>query len=140
MIVASQMKQTVDDEVRGVVFERHGLFLGLAGAGLEGEGNVAEQSGGPSGARPSNSARSSIGNDRTLVGLSLPRHSRLSTWTSASEVNSRLAERRGLASSVAASAAAREAFSARSSQSGDAVQLSSIEMSSVITVRPSLSD
>src|SRR5690606_5876803 len=74
-------------------------------------------SGRPSSARASRSARSSIGNDRTLVGLSRWRHWRLSSRISASEVNSTLAERRGLASSGATCSAAEAACSARPCQS-----------------------
>src|SRR5690606_23403283 len=71
---------------------------------------------GPSTASASNSSRESIGNDRTLVGLSRCRHSRFSAWISVSEVNSRLAERRGLASSGMTSAVAAETRSASCSQ------------------------
>src|SRR5205085_8475433 len=102
------------------------LLLRFPGADAAGEDDVAEQqlALGAASNCPTSSG-STIGKERTLVGLSFPRHSRFKAWTSSSPVNLiEISMARSLSSAPGKSLASTAASTARSARAGQPPLLS----------------
>ena len=91
VVVAEQMQQAVDDEMGDMVRERLAFQCGLARDRLGGEHDVAQHRR----QRRRLAATGKPGKDRTLVGLSLPRHSAFSARIWASSVKTTLSSAAG---------------------------------------------